>query len=422
MADLPRIAYLTALYPAVSHTFILREVQGLRELGLEVETISVRRPGKEHLLGDAEAHAERTTYYLLDAAKRSLALPAAILSALGRPTLLLQTLKLTFKMRAPGLKTFVYQMFYLAEALILARYLRRNQIVHLHSHFAQASATVALLASRQADITFSFTLHGPADFYDTGRWHLSDKLSAASFVACISHYARSQAMLVSDPSHWDRFRIVHCGVIPELYAPEGNQERSSETVNLLFVGRLAPVKGVRLLLAAFANALERHPAMRLTIVGDGEDRIMLEQIAEPLGDAVRFTGYLSQSEVAKEMANADAFVLPSFAEGLPVVLMEALAAQKTAIATRVAGVAELVENKKTGFLIHAGDIDGLQDAIETFASTPQKWRHLGVAGQARVSKEFDARTEAARIARLFVDGPGDKLRPEPLNVMRQCDE
>lgn len=411
-----RIAYLTALYPAVSHTFILREVEGLRMLGLEVETASVRRPGPEHLRGPAEQAEADKTFYILNAARRGLTLPRACLAALARPKRLARVIGLAWRTRAPGLRAGIYQFFYLIEALVLAHHLQAQKTTHLHCHFAQSSATVAMLAAELADLPFSFTLHGPADLYEPQRWHLAEKIARAAFVACISHFARAQAMLFSAPNHWDRLRIVHCGVIPETYAaPEPAQARPADgTVSLLFVGRLAPVKGLRVLLDALATARKTHPGLRLTIVGDGEDRAHLEALAKPMGDAVHFTGYLSQDEVAETMAAADAFVLPSFAEGLPVVLMEALAAGKPAIAPRVAGVAELIEDGQTGYLIHAGDVVGLTRALEQLAKDPKAGQALGQAGQAVVKTEFDARIEAARIARLFIEGPKSDLRPEPM--------
>ena len=412
-----RIAYLTALYPAVSHTFILREVEGLRALGIEVETTSVRRPGPEHLRGPAEQEEARNTFYILNAARRGMTLPAAFLSALRSPGPLACALKLAWRTRQPGFRGSLYQFFYLAEAMILARYLAARGITHLHCHFAQGSASVAMLAAALARLPFSFTLHGPADLYEPHRWHLGDKIARAAFVACISHFARAQAMLFSGPEHWDRLRIVHCGVIPELYdsdaAPEQRAENSG--LHLLFVGRLAPVKGLRVLLEALTTARKNHPNLRLTIVGDGEDREHLERLARPLGDAVRFTGYLTQDEVAEILGDVDAFVLPSFAEGLPVVLMEALAAGKPAIAPRVAGVAELIEDGRTGHLIHAGDTAGLTRTLEALAADPKAARSLGLAGREMVRAEFDARIEAARIARLIQEGPGAEIRPRPMS-------
>lgn len=414
MQDPTRIAYLTALYPAVSHTFILREVEGLRALGLDVVTVSVRHPGSEHLRGAAEQAAAGSTFYILKAARQGLTFPKALWAALARPGRLARAVRLAWRTRAPGLRAGLYQAFYLAEALVLARHLEKQGVTHLHSHFAQSSATVAMLAAKVADVPFSFTLHGPADLYEPQRWHLKQKIAQAAFVACISHFARAQGMLFSNPADWDRLRIIHCGVVPEIYAQTSTETDRLPGTELLFVGRLAPVKGLRVLLAALARARETHPGLRLTIVGDGEDRAHLEHLAKPMGEAVRFTGYLSQTEVAQRLAQADAFVLPSFAEGLPVVLMEALAAGKTAIAPRVAGVAELIEDGRTGYLIHAGDVDGLTQALEQLAADPDAGKALGAAGRDVVRAEFDARIEAARIGRLFLEGPGETLRPVPL--------
>ena len=409
-----RISYLTSIYPAASHTFILREVEGLRALGLEVDTASVRQPDPQHLRGEAEQAAAGNTFYILREAKRGLTLAAAFGAALTRPARFMQTARMAWRTCSPGFRGGLYQLFYFAEALVFARHLEKRGITHLHSHFAQASATVAMLAAQLADVPFSFTLHGPADLYEPHRWHLGEKISRAAFVACISHFARAQGMLFSSPEHWDRLRIIHCGVVPETYAKASQKAPDDQTVELLFVGRLAPVKGLRVLLGALADAREAYPQLRLTIVGDGEDRAVLEQLAKPLGDAVRFTGFLSQDEVADKLAETDAFVLPSFAEGLPVVLMEALAAGKPVIAPRVAGVAELVEDGRTGYLIHAGDAIGLRHALEHLAADRQAGRALGAAGRDVVQAEFDARIEAARIARLFLEGPGEALRPEPL--------
>lgn len=408
-----RIAYLTALYPAVSHTFILREVEGLRALGIDVRTVSVRKPDVEHLRGAAEQAAVKDTFYILPEAARIL--PKALLSALRNPSGLLRTASLAWRTRQAGLMGGLYQLFYLAEAMILAQYMQREKITHLHCHFAQSSASVAMLASELSGVPFSYTLHGPADLYEPHRWFLREKTARAAFVACISHFARAQAMLFSDPTHWSKLQIIHCGVIPEMYEKAPVTAPTTESLHLLFVGRLAPVKGLRVLLDALEEARKTYPGLRLTIVGDGEDRAHLEKRAASLGDAVHFTGYLSQDEVAEITAQADAFVLPSFAEGLPVVLMEALAGGKPAIAPRVAGVAELIEDGKTGYLIHAGDTVGLTNALEALAADPQAACALGEAGREKVKIEFDARIEAARIARLFLEGPGPDLRPDPIS-------
>jgi len=216
-------------------------------------------------------------------------------------------------------------------------------------------------------------------------------------------------MYFSDPADWDKLKIIHCGVTPEAYAAP---ERSGDGCHLVFVGRLTAIKGLRVLLDAFGQWADRTPVLGLTLVGDGDDQPALEAMAAPLGDAVRFTGYLSQAEVAEMLATADALVLPSFAEGVPVVLMEAMASARPVIATRVAGGSELVEDGVSGFLAAPGDAAGLADRISRLAGDPALRRRMGAAGRDKVLAEFDIRKEAARIAALFRGEMGDGPRPE----------
>jgi glycosyltransferase involved in cell wall biosynthesis len=370
----PRVAYLTGEYPAVSHTFILREVEALRRLGVDVETASVRRTGPEHHRGPAEQAAAQNTFYLLSAARNPVMLLAAQAPALTAPRRYFGTLARAWRLRAPGLRAALYQLFYFVEATVLARHLKARGITHLHNHFAGPSASVSMLTARLADIPYSFTLHGPADLAEPARWRLGDKIAEARFVACISHYARSQAMLMGDPAHWEKLRIVHCGVDPALY-DRPRAETEDQRLHLVFVGRLAPVKGLRVLIEALLAA--RRTDVRLTIVGDGEERATLEAMAAPLGEAVRFTGYQSQEEVAGILATAHAFVLPSFAEGVPVVLMEALAAGLPVIATRITGVPELVEDGVSGLLVPPGDAQALAAAIDRLAARPDRGAAMG---------------------------------------------
>jgi glycosyltransferase involved in cell wall biosynthesis len=274
-----------------------------------------------------------------------------------------------------------------------------------------------MLASSLSGIPFSYTLHGPTDLYEPYTWQLSEKTTRAKFVACISHFARSQAMNFSDPQHWDKLHVVHCGVIPELYdrpAPDAGSTGSKTAMNLLFIGRLSPTKGLRVLMEAFAAARTDYPDLRLTLVGDGNDRPHLEELAAPLGDAVRFAGFQSQEGVARALAAADALVLPSFAEGLPVVLMEALAAGKPVICTQVAGVGELVEHGVSGLIVPAGDAESLANCIRTLADDSDRRGKMGEAGRQKVRAEFDVRREAARIGALFAGtGGGGGIRPPP---------
>ncbi|MCT8330106.1 glycosyltransferase family 4 protein [Albidovulum sediminis] len=402
-ADVPRgrIAYLTGEYPKVSHTFIQREVAALRALGVDVITCTVRRAPAKDVVGADQLAEQAQTFCILETARNPLRLIAAHAAILGRsPARWFEALGLAWRTRSPGLKAMVWQAFYFAEAAVLARHLRRERVTHLHNHFANSSCSVAMLASVMSGIPFSFTEHGPAIFFEAHKWHIGEKVARASFVACISHFCRSQMMLFSDPAHWHKFAIVHCGVEPERY---GRKSREAFGRRALFVGRMDPVKGVPVLLRAFAAVAPDHADARLDLVGDGPAMASFREMAAASGlsDRIRFLGYRNQDEVAEHLEEADVLVLPSFAEGVPVVLMEAMASRIPVIASRVAGVAELVEDGVSGFVLPPGDDEALAAALRTLFDLPERGREMGRAGRRKVEADFDIRTEAAGLARLF---------------------
>ncbi|MEM9433522.1 MAG: glycosyltransferase family 4 protein [Pseudomonadota bacterium] len=409
------VAYLTSVYPAVSHTFILREIEALKTLGLDVKPFSVRQPPANHLTGKPEKNAFSETFYVLKEARNPLRLLKAQLAAFNHSRAYFSTLKLAWATSAPGIKAHIYQLIYFVEATILAQEFRDQEIRHVHNHFADNPANVAMLAGSLAEIPFSYTLHGPAELYEPQRWVLDVKTARANFVACISHFARSQAMYFSDPKHWHKLKIIHCGIEPSLYDRPA-KPKSDDTTNLVFVGRLTAIKGLRVLLEAFSRALETNPDLHLTLIGDGDDRAHLEELAKPLGDAIHFAGYQSQDAVAEAMSQADIFVLPSFAEGVPVVLMEAMAAARPVITSLVAGIPELVQDGVSGYLVPPGDAETLAARIETLSADPELRDKMGRHGRQKVQTEFNIHSEAARIGTLLngqIDGP---IRPDPLTA------
>lgn len=413
---LPRIAYLTGRYPEVSQTFILREVDALRALGADVLTCSIRRTPPEQHPGAGEKKAASSTFHVLEALRNPVRFIGAQLVYLRAPRRYFGALRLAWQTRPVGLRGLLYQLIYFFEATVLARYLETQKIDHLHNHFIVGSATVSMLVSRLTGIPFSFTLHGPADLFEPRRWALDVKTERARFVSTISHFARSQIMYFSAPEHWHKIHIIHCGVQPALYDSPQEAElppRRKDEIRLLFVGRIAPVKGLRILLEAMQTLMPDVPNLHLVLVGDGPDRSFLEELAAPLGDAVSFTGYLSQNDVVHAMQTADIYVLPSFAEGVPVALMEAFASGKPVIATQVAGVSELVEDGKSGFLVPPGDVDSLVARIHQLSTDPARRAQMGQRGQAKVRAEFDIDVEAARLLHLFTGQADGSLRPGP---------
>jgi glycosyltransferase involved in cell wall biosynthesis len=408
-----RIAYLTGEYPRATDTFIQREVAGLRKLGVDVFTFSVRRPGEEQLVGEEQKAEATNTFYILP--PNPMRMLGSHLSLLLRsPKRYLRSLKLAWSTRQPGLKGLAYQLFYFLEAGILAKQIQQQQIQHLHNHLATSSGTVAMLAAELGDFTFSFTLHGPYIFFEPYRWRLDEKIGRSRFVCCISHYCRSQGMVFAASEHWKRMHIIHCGIDPELFTPVSHQGKGHR---LLFVGRLAAVKGLPILLESLAKLTPQYPDLELTVVGDGPDRAALEQQTADLGltDRVKYVGYQSQTEVRQHLQQTDVFVMASFAEGVPVVLMEAMAAGVPVVATQIAGVSELVEHEVNGFLVPAGDAVSLSDRIGELIDDASLRSRFGTAGRAKVTQEFNIHHETARLHQLIsrsLEGKENPVRPE----------
>ena len=403
------VAYLTGEYPRATDTFIQREVMALRRHGLPVKTCSIRKTGTEHLVGEEQRNEARQTFYVLQAAKNPLRLLGSHLRVLIRsPKTYFAGLKLAWQSTPPGLKALLYQLFYFTEAVVLADHLHKQGVVHLHNHIATASCSVAMLASRVSGIPYSFTLHGPDIFFEPHRWRLDLKIRHARFVACISDFCRSQAMAFSGTEDWPKLHIVHCGVEPERY--DSRPERSGQTPHLVFVGRLAAVKGLPVLFDALPQVLQEYPDLQVTLIGDGPERASLKTMAAHL-PSVHFAGYRSQTEVAEILQQADMLVLPSFAEGVPVVLMEAMAARLPVVTTQVAGIPELVENHISGELVPPGDPDALAQAITGLLADKPRRDEMGKAGRAKVIAGYSATSEAAWLARLFRTYAGNTPQP-----------
>lgn len=410
-----RIAYLTGEYPRATDTFIQREVAGLRALGVEVHTFSVRPTGTEHIVGtEQQAERDRTVTLLPPHIPQLL---QAHFSLLFRsPRRYSQGLKLAWVGRSPGFKALLYQFIYFIEAGTLAHALKQRQIQHLHNHLADSSCTVAMLAATLAGIRFSFTIHGPAIFFEPYRWRLDLKVRQALFVSCISYYCRSQLMLFCPSDQWPKLHIVHCAVDLQRFTPVIHQPNSKK---LLYTGRLSAAKGLPILFQAMAQVVPHHPDVALTLVGDGLDRTALETLAADLKltPYIKFVGYQSQEAVCQYLHNSDIFVLPSFSEGLPVALMEALAAGVPVITTAIAGISELVEDGMNGYLIPPGAMEPLVLRLEQLLSDANLRQQMGTAGRIKVTQDFNLAQEVPWLKQVMeaaLSGRTEALRPQIL--------
>lgn len=395
-----RLGYLTSQYPATSHTFIRREVAALRGQGVALETFSVRAPAEAELRAQIDRdEAERTFTILRQPLSR---FAKAHLTELSKaPRRYIGNALFALRHRAPGLRNGLLALAHFAEAIVLASELRRQGIGHLHNHFANSAATVGLLAARQVGIGWSFTIHGVSEFDYPAGLTLAEKIAAARFVACVSYFGRAQAERLTGPELWSKLAIVRCGLeldqLPSPTAPRNDPE-----VHIVAVGRLSAEKGFAGLIDAVA-ALGADSRARLTLVGDGPLRVELDaQVARlGLGDRVTFLGRLPEVETLRAIADSDLLVLSSFMEGLPIVLMEAMALGKPVIASRVAGIPELVRDGDTGLLFAPSDWDGLAEALRTLVDDSALRAQMGARGPAVIAAEFDVVKSATVLRDLF---------------------
>lgn len=393
-----KLAYLVNVYPKASHAFIRREIRGLEELGFEIVRVSVRPPAND-LVDVRDREEARRTHVLLGAG----GVVASTLRTLAlHPFAFLRGLRAAVRLGRQSDRGGLIQLVYLAEACALVELARRERIHHVHAHFGTNPPAVCQLAHELAGLSYSFTVHGPEEFDRPARLKLGEKIAGARFVAAVSEFSRSQLYRWCSHADWRKIHVVHCGV-DELFLG-AKAEPIPEDPRLVCVGRLCEQKGQLLLIEAAARLAREGVPFELVLAGDGELRAPIEAALtrHGLGERVRITGWLSNERVREEILAARALVLPSFAEGLPVVLMEALALGRPVISTYVAGIPELVEPEVSGWLVPAGDVVALTGAMRAaLAATPAELEALGRKGAERVRAQHDARREAAKLSTLF---------------------
>jgi colanic acid/amylovoran biosynthesis glycosyltransferase len=393
------VAYVVNRYPAPSHSFIRREILALEQLGVVVQRFSVR-PGQVTPGNDADADEQRRTQVLL--AGGALPLLWSLLAvAVRRPLRLLRALAMTFRLGRRSDRGLLRQQIYLLEACRLLRALdARARFVH--AHFGTNSTDVALLCTALGGPPFTFTAHGPEEFERPAGINLRDKITQATAVVAISDFGRSQLCRYTPIDQWRKLQVVRCGVDERFLLPPPLPAPAAPS--LLWIGRMAEEKGIPVLLAACRLLQTRGCEWHLTLVGGGPlEAWVRRQVTENgLEQRIEFAGWRNAEQIRDHLDRTRGLVVPSFAEGLPVVLMEALARGRPAIATRIAGIPELVEPGTNGWLVTAGSADQLADAMQELLTmpTPQVER-LGAAGRTRVARSHDVRREAAVLLELW---------------------
>lgn len=397
-----RAGYLINKYPAVSQTFILREVVALRQRGIDVEVASINEPPPHRDLTGQERSESEATFYVKRQGKGG-AFSAVAWCLWRTPIGLLRGLRIVASLGGMEPRRTLLCFFYLVEAAIVAKWMRQRALTHLHVHFATQVATVALILSYIVPVTLSITVHGPDEFYDVSGHFLRRKVARANFIVCISFFAVSQLLvIVGDGRQGEKLDLARLGV-DCYYFPVRPFRKTPELFQILCVARLVPTKGLPVLIEAVHQLLQKGRSLELNLVGDGPERSELEQLVETkeLSNHVHLKGSVNQDEIQSFYSSADIFALPSFAEGIPVVLMEAMAREIPCVATRINGIPELIRDGVDGLLVSPADVQGLVSALERLMDEPELRLALGKAGRVRVQQEYELSQSTDRLASVF---------------------
>ncbi len=383
-------AYLLSRYPALSHTFFRQEVIGLRTHGINIATASINDPDRDfNSLSNEEQKAASTTFYLKHQPVAKI-LSTMLRTTLTKPGVLWRGIKAVARLEPFHLTHTLYAFFYLAEAVMLGEWMRQRNLNHLHIHFSGPVASVGMIAAAAWEFPYSMTVHGPDEFFDQNEMALPQKIGGACFVICISDFCRSQLMRLVPPAGWNKFLVVRLGIAPEL-AMQPIRPAKVGPLSILCTGRLVGAKGQAILLMALAALIRRAYAVSLVLIGDGPDRGTLEALVKQEGmeKHVTFTGGQNHDRVLESLRGADLFVLPSFAEGIPVALMEAMAIGVPCISTFVAGIPELIRHEQDGLLVPAGSVEALTAAMERLILSPGDRTRFQQSARQRVLEHYN---------------------------------
>jgi colanic acid/amylovoran biosynthesis glycosyltransferase len=405
-SSLVTIAYLISQHPKVSQSFITREIDALRGAGLIVPTFAIWPAPDSETLSVADEAARAATYYLLAPTGRA----GRALRGLhaSSPKAIASTVRRAFRL-GQGVRGKIWQFFYLVEALMLHAECASRGITHIHVHFANNAADVARLAvslgklSSGGITSWSFTMHGPTEFSNIRAFDLDNKAHDAKFIVAISDYARSQLLAILPVQDWPKVVVVRCGLsFDDVPVPAPRIRGSDDPLRVLCVGRLVPEKGQAILLQAIAELRGQRHACELILLGDGPEREGLEQLTQELeiSDVTRFLGAVGQDEIHEWFDWADLFCLPTFAEGLPVVIMEAMASGVPVVTTRITGIPELIEHGHTGLLVPPGRPEAIAQALLDL-SDRDRAAQIAKAAAKRVAELHNIDEEARKLALLF---------------------
>jgi len=402
------IAYLTTQYPCVSHTFIRREILELERKGHTIHRFSIRKSAG--CIDNIDILEEEKTFECLGQSKVSLLINVLVIF-ITSPVLWLKGLGVAFDFNKRSERGLITHLAYLVEACTLVRETKKRKIKHIHVHFGTNSTTVAYLVKQLSNVSFSFTVHGPDEFDAAIGFSLREKIIESSFVVAISNFGAAQLKRWVPLEYWKKILVIGCIVDDEFSGDEVPVSIEEQSQTIVCVARLAPQKGLLILLDALKILKDRHALIvHLVLAGDGELRPIIEQKIQELGltEQVIITGWINGEQVKKYMLASRALVLPSFAEGLPVAIMESFILKRPVITTMIAGIPELVKHHENGWLIEANNTQDLVDAIrELFDASEFRLNEMGLRGHEAVIQRHSVLSEVPKLEKALYSAIGN---------------
>lgn len=392
-----RITYLINQYPKVSHTFIRREILALEKQEFEIQRLALRGWDEKLIDADDVSEQQKTVYVLKNGVLPLLL--SAVKVFVQKPMQFCSALWLAIKLGIKADRSIPFHFVYFLEACQVYLEAKQFNSQHLHAHFGTNPSEIVMLVNALCGLPYSFTVHGPEEFDRPQFLKLADKINQSKFVVAISSFGRSQLMRWVDFSQWSKINIVHCGLEASFYNVPAVAMPAKP--RLVCVGRLCEQKGQLLLIEAAKNLSEQQLDFELILAGDGEMRAEIELLIDryQLQDKVKITGWISSAEVRNTILSSQVLVLPSFAEGLPVVIMEAMSLRRPVISTYIAGIPELLIHRENGWLCVAGDVHNLTETMRDALSTPiTTLQQMGDAAFERVVTRHNIDIEAAKLA------------------------
>jgi glycosyltransferase involved in cell wall biosynthesis len=400
------IAYITEMFPALTQTFVYRELFAVRERGVPIHPFSIWRPEPDSLSAEAISLRDETFYIFPRRWLSVLFLQFRFLC--GRPRRYFGTLALILSQPGESLRNRWRSLLHFFYGMVAIREMQRLEIRHVHAHFGWSASSIALIANRLLDIPFSLTLHAHGVFLNP--LLLRAKVKYSQFVVTISEYNRQYLKnLFPEYRLEDKIHVVHCGLDPEIFTPSSDPKQEGDQFTIVGIGQLDPRKGFHVLIDACHHLATKGIPFRCQILGEGQERNRLEALISryKLMDHVYLPGKIYQEELRQILNQADVSVLPCVRDesgeldGIPVALMETMAMQIPTVSTRISGIPELIDHGRNGWLTPPGDSVALADALQHLRDNPELRIRVGKAARQSVVNEFNIYKSAEAMAALF---------------------